>query len=294
MKNHFEHTGLENSGAEDRLDKGSELKDFRLEKAENSTGDPEKGPIEVSPERKPEGKVQDHIPDGTEDSRIPPMFPPVLHERHNPDSNVDDNGKPYRTEDGGLLPNNTYELDGTIYETDDEGSIYRVDGEYYSDDRFVIDGEEYYTDENGNVIPKDASEAQEENREQKTENSEKNPPIQNKQDGLAREHDVEKDLHEQYPEEEGYEIVSEAYLRDKDGNIVKDKETGEARRIDFVVVKDGKVVDSIEVTSKTADKTAQCAKESRIRESGGNYIKDSNGNLVEIPADVQTRIERRD
>ena len=119
-------------------------------------------------------------------------------------------------------------------------------------------------------------------------------PIQNKIDGLAREKEVAEELQEKYPPEEGYEIVSEAYLRDKDGNIVRDSETGEARRIDFVVVKDGKVVDSVEVTSKTADKTEQTAKEERIREAGGNYIRDYNGNLVEIPSTVQTRIERRD
>lgn len=121
-----------------------------------------------------------------------------------------------------------------------------------------------------------------------------NEPIQNKRDGMAREREVYDELKEQYPEDEGYTILSEVYLRDKDGNIVKDPETGEARRIDFVVVKDGKVVDSVEVTSKTADKTEQSAKEKRIRDEGGNYVKDENGNLVEIPSDVQTRIERRD
>lgn len=118
--------------------------------------------------------------------------------------------------------------------------------------------------------------------------------LKNKEDGLRRETEVEKELKEKYPESEGYTIEKEVYLRDKDGNIVKDPVTGEARRIDFVVVKDGKVVDSIEVTSKTADKTEQSAKEDRIRENGGNYIKDSNGNLVEIPSDVKTHIERRD
>ena len=127
-----------------------------------------------------------------------------------------------------------------------------------------------------------------------SENDEVKIPSQNKLDGLARETEVEIELEEKYPEEEGYTIESEVYLRDKDGNIVKDPETGEARRIDFVVIKDGKVVDSIEVTSQTADKTEQTAKENRIRENGGNYIKDKDGNLIEIPADVQTRIERRD
>lgn len=119
-------------------------------------------------------------------------------------------------------------------------------------------------------------------------------PIQNKVDGLKREAEVLDELQNKYPESEGYTILSEVYLRDENGNIVKDPITGEARRIDYIVIKDGEVVDSIEVTSKTADKTEQTAKEGRIRENGGNYIKDSDGNLVKIPDDVQTRIERRD
>lgn len=59
-------------------------------------------------------------------------------------------------------------------------------------------------------------------------------------------------------------------------------------------MKGDKVVDSVEVTSKTADKTLQTAKENRIREAGGNYIRDYRGNLVQIPPNVHTRIERRD
>ena len=121
-----------------------------------------------------------------------------------------------------------------------------------------------------------------------------NPPIQNKIDGMERENKVKQELEKKYPAEDGHEIVSEAYLRDKDGNIVKDPETNSARRIDFVVVKDGKVVDSVEVTSKTASKEEQSAKEERIRENGGCYIKDSSGNLIRIPDNVKTRIERRD
>ena len=117
----------------------------------------------------------------------------------------------------------------------------------------------------------------------------------NKNDGARRENEVEEELKEQYPESEGYVVNKEVYLRDKDGNIAKDPETGESRRIDFVVTdKNGNVVDSVEVTSKTADKTGQSAKEQRIRDNGGNYIRTEDGNLVKIPDDVQTRIERRD
>lgn len=117
--------------------------------------------------------------------------------------------------------------------------------------------------------------------------------LPNKEEGLRREAEVEEELEKKYPESEGYEIVSEAYLRDSEGRIVRDPETGEARRIDFVVVKDGKVVDSIEVTSETADKTGQTAKEERIREAGGNYIRTSDGSLAQYPDDLHTTIERR-
>lgn len=117
----------------------------------------------------------------------------------------------------------------------------------------------------------------------------------NKTDGCRREESVEKELQDRYPEAEGYKVIRESYLRDKDGNIVCDPEPPhKARRIDFVVVKDGKVVDLIEVTSKTAPKEAQSAKEERIRESGGNYIKDpETGEVIRIPNSVHTRIERR-
>ena len=127
-----------------------------------------------------------------------------------------------------------------------------------------------------------------------SDSPERKPPIQNKLDGLQREQEVRRELADQYPESQGYSIVSEAYLRDHDGNIVKDSVSGNARRIDFVVIKNGEVVDSIEVTSTTADKTAQTAKENRIREAGGTYIKSSDGTLVRIPENVSTRIERRD
>ena len=110
--------------------------------------------------------------------------------------------------------------------------------------------------------------------------------LPNKEEGLRREAEVEEELEKKYPESEGYEIVSEAYLRDSEGKIVRDPETGEARRIDFVV-------DSIEVTSETADKTGQTAKEERIREAGGNYIKTSDGSLAKYPDNLHTTIERR-
>lgn len=122
---------------------------------------------------------------------------------------------------------------------------------------------------------------------------EKGDPIPNKIEGMRRESEVKEELEKQYRQNDGYSIISEATLRNENGEIVRDTQTEEGRRIDFVVIKDGKAVDSIEVTSENEDKTDQSAKENRIRENGGNYIKDGNGNLIRIPDNIRTRIERR-
>ena len=117
--------------------------------------------------------------------------------------------------------------------------------------------------------------------------------LSNKENGLRREVEFSKELSEKYPESKGYEIVSESFLRDADGNFVKDEFTNCRRRIDFVVVKDSIVVDSIEVTSETAPKDWQCTREANIREAGGNYIRTADGSLAKFPEDLITRIERR-
>ena len=112
--------------------------------------------------------------------------------------------------------------------------------------------------------------------------------------GAAREEAVGSELAYEYPAENGNHIERECYLRDAEGHVVKDPETGGARRIDSLVLKDGEVVKSVEVTSETADKTAQMAKEERIREAGGNYIEDRRtGELVPFRSGVKTEIERR-
>lgn len=121
---------------------------------------------------------------------------------------------------------------------------------------------------------------------------------QNKLDGCRRETEVAKELGLRYPEKEGYKVLREKELCDRGGKPVMDLQTGEKRRIDFVVVKDGKVVDMVEVTSKTAPKRDQLAKEYRIRDNGGNYVReyDDNGmrRIYRIPNNVETRVERRD
>ncbi len=66
----------------------------------------------------------------------------------------DDNGHPYRDDNGGWLPNNEYDLDGVHYTTDDNGSVYSADGVYYPDDQFELGGTVFTTDSNGEVNTK--------------------------------------------------------------------------------------------------------------------------------------------
>ena len=119
-------------------------------------------------------------------------------------------------------------------------------------------------------------------------------PIKNKLDGLAREKEVAEELDRKYPPEEGYQIVPQVYLRSREGDIIKDPVTGEARRVDFMGFKNGNVVYTKELTKNTAGKTGPKAKEKPIRDSGGNIKPDNDGNLAEIPSTVRTRIERRE
>jgi hypothetical protein len=75
-----------------------------------------------------------------------------------PAETVDDNGRKYRTEDGGWLAKNKYILDGVEYKTDDSGSVYKCDGKYFPDDWFVLNGNLYVTDSEGEVIGGDIEE----------------------------------------------------------------------------------------------------------------------------------------
>ena len=61
--------------------------------------------------------------------------------------------------------------------------------------------------------------------------------INNKDAGEKREKEFLNELKQRYPEDKGYKIEREVYLRDKDGKIVKDPVTEEGRRIDFVLLR---------------------------------------------------------
>lgn len=112
--------------------------------------------------------------------------------------------------------------------------------------------------------------------------------------GDFREKNVFSELKENYPEKDGYKIFPERYLCDKEGKIVRDTVSREARRIDFLIGTDREIMKSIEVTSEKAPKEMQLAKEERIREQGGNYIRSpETGELIIFPSNIKTEIWRR-
>lgn len=113
----------------------------------------------------------------------------------------------------------------------------------------------------------------------------------NRTDGKSRESKTEKELKAENPDSK---VQNERYLRDKDGKIVKDPKTGEGRRIDHAVIKDGKATKLVETTSKTAPKDNQVLKEKRIRDAGGTYIRDKTDKkkLYDV-SDVPTETRRQ-
>ena len=107
--------------------------------------------------------------------------------------------------------------------------------------------------------------------------------------GSRREQQTRTELAQQYP---NGSVQDQQYLRDKNGNIAIDPNTGTARRLDHVVIVGGLVVDVVETTSLTASKNAQMQHEVETRNAGGTYIRDRNtGQLIEVSS--VSRIIRR-
>ena len=111
--------------------------------------------------------------------------------------------------------------------------------------------------------------------------------IKNKQEGLRREDTLRRILEEIHGKDR---VLTERTLLDANGNKVTHRGTG--RRIDFIILDDkGNAIKSYEVTSKTSNKVPQITKENAIRANGGTFVKDKNGNLVDI-SNVPTQIIR--
>jgi hypothetical protein len=109
--------------------------------------------------------------------------------------------------------------------------------------------------------------------------------------GAAREVAEHSDLLKKNPDAS---VQNQQYLRTADGKIAKDPVTGTGRRIDHVVIKDGKATDAVETTSQNANKNQQALKEDRIRNQGDTFIRDRNTKQLIDLKDIPTRKSRRD
>jgi len=112
--------------------------------------------------------------------------------------------------------------------------------------------------------------------------------IKNKKEGMRREAEVLEVLKELHP---NARIEQESFLRDENGKSVKDPVTGTRRRVDFAIIENGKAK-TVEVTSLTADKDEQIAKEKRIINNGGKYIKNRETKEI-IPIEGECELKRR-
>jgi len=99
----------------------------------------------------------------------------------------------------------------------------------------------------------------------------------NATDGLRRQELAFAEMQRRHP---NAEIIAEAMLRDRAGNVVRTSTGG--RRLDLVAVENGRVITRVEVTSPSRDKFAQLTREERVRDAGGNFVRGRDGTLHDI------------
>ncbi len=92
----------------------------------------------------------------------------------------------------------------------------------------------------------------------------------NAAEGRRREGEVAAQLRRENPDAH---VQNQSMLRDRGGQIVRDPQTGTGRRIDHAVIR-GNRARPVETTSMTAQKRDQVAHERRVRDAGGQYIRD--------------------
>ena len=113
----------------------------------------------------------------------------------------------------------------------------------------------------------------------------------NQFEGARREGETLADLQAKYS---NAQIQQQVYLRTSDGRRAIDEGfTEEGRRLDFVVIQDGKVVDVVETASPTARKSAHFEKEQRIRANGGTFIRNRENRCLLDICEVPTAEDRR-
>lgn len=102
---------------------------------------------------------------------------------------------------------------------------------------------------------------------------------QNRADGTRRQEQYRQEMADIYGEEN---VLTERFLRNANGDVVRDPVTGEGRRLNCVVV-NGQCGYAAEVTSPTVDERQQIRKETNIRNAGGIFVENPRtGELIEV------------
>lgn len=122
-------------------------------------------PLEIPMEEPDDGLII--LEDGTEIKLPKPdEMPKPIYETSNDKMPVSDVNDMVSTTDQGTsnsdilrdpeadmnAPNSTYEVDGIIYKTDDNGKVYMADGKLAPNDSYELNGSVYTTDEKGRII----------------------------------------------------------------------------------------------------------------------------------------------
>lgn len=111
-------------------------------------------------------------------------------------------------------------------------------------------------------------------------------PIRVKLEGDRRERRAFSILKQEYPKREGYSIQRQVHVRNSRGFIIGSGPSGRrgGRILDFVVVKNDKVVKVIEATSKTADKSGQLGWEAAKQMKRTGYVRNRiSGRVMKLP-----------
>ena len=110
--------------------------------------------------------------------------------------------------------------------------------------------------------------------------------ITNAASGARRERQVAAELRRENPHAR---VQNQSMLRDRNGKIVRDPQTGRGRRVDHAIIRDGRAR-TVETTSPTASKDAQQARERRILDAGGNHVRDrQTGRLCRVAGVSEVR-----
>jgi hypothetical protein len=94
-------------------------------------------------------------------------------------------------------------------------------------------------------------------------------------------------------ENPGKVVQDERMLRNDEGKKVVDPVSGEGRRVDHAVIdREANTAKTYETTGMNVDKTEQLAKEQRIRDAGGTFIRDKETKKL-VPVEGVSTVKRQ-